>query len=90
MRDAGPASNGTDKPWDARLVEWMSRGANEPKPRSRGADLLLALPSGAAAGRLVAGEWWWFAALLAGSTVVRLVRRRRKRGTRVATASKAR
>lgn len=90
MRDAGHASNGTNGLWDARLVEWMSRGANETKPRSRGADLLLALPSGVAGGRLVAGEWWWFAALLAASVVVRLVRRKRNRGTRVAPASKAR
>ncbi|HEY1449929.1 MAG TPA: hypothetical protein VGF47_03185 [Solirubrobacteraceae bacterium] len=29
-------SEGDDKPWDARLVEWMSRGSSEARSRRRG------------------------------------------------------
>jgi hypothetical protein len=93
MRDATHAStatSGAGKAWDARLVEWMSRDAGEAKRRGRGFDLLLALPSGLAGGRLLDGEWWWFAALLVASAVFRFVRLKRKRGARLATAAKAR
>jgi hypothetical protein len=89
-RHASTATNGVGKAWDARLVEWISRDAGEAKRRGRGSDLLLALPSGLAGGRLVDGEWWWLAALLAAGAVFRFVQLKRKRGARSATASEAR
>lgn len=84
--------NETSKPWDARLVEWMSRGSSEarasdrpmtPKQRIAYAAFLIALTSISVStnGRLLG--WWLFPAIIVVGVGVQfgLHRWERRRGS---------